>query len=256
MFTRLHKHFGTAGLVVAIVALIAAFGGAAIAAGGLTKPQEKQVTKIAKKYAGKAGPAGLAGPAGPAGLAGPAGPAGPKGDTGSTGATGPQGEPGDPGPEGPSGSPWTIGGVVPEGETLTGSWGINFTTSGIKSFPISFPIPLAEAPEPIIVDNDEQSKPGCPGRGGGEFGDGKPGNKPAIPLADPGKLCVYATQLINSSTTFSFPLTGFFKDEFNEGFDEWELVPGASQTGTILNLECTSQPCVIAGTWAVTAEEA
>ena len=70
MFSRMHDKLGTAGLVVAIVALVFAMVGGAYAAGGLTKQQEKQVTKIAKKYAGKPGAQGPQGPQGPAGLVG------------------------------------------------------------------------------------------------------------------------------------------------------------------------------------------
>ena len=56
MLTQLRSQFGTAGLVVAIVALIAALaGGAYAASGGLTGKQKKEVTKIAKQNAGKPG---------------------------------------------------------------------------------------------------------------------------------------------------------------------------------------------------------
>lgn len=88
MYQRFHDRFGTAGVVIAVIALVVALGGTAIAAGGLTKAQEKQVTKIAKKYAGKAGAPGAPGSAGPQG---PAGPAGGKGDAGGKGATGAKG---------------------------------------------------------------------------------------------------------------------------------------------------------------------
>ena len=56
---------------------------------------------------------------------GPAGPAGANGKDGAQGPEGPQGEEGEkgePGEEGPEGSPWTAGGVLPSGETETGSW--------------------------------------------------------------------------------------------------------------------------------------
>ncbi len=262
MFSPLRNRFGIPGVISVIALVFAMFGGAYAAT---NSERDSKATASAKGKPGprgkpgKPGPAGPQGPAGPAGPAGPSGPQGAKGDKGDTGPKGDKGDKGDKGEKGPKGDKGETGftETLPPGKTETGVLGVSFTTSTIpwKSFPISFPIPLAEAPDPILVDNDEQSKPGCPGRGGGEFGDGKPGNKPTIPLADPGKLCVYMTQLIQASTAFAPPLTGFFKDEFDEVFDEWELVPGASQTGTILNLECTSSPCTIAGTWAVTAEE-
>jgi hypothetical protein len=50
MLSRLHNKVGTAGLVVAIVALVAALAGSAYAAKDvLTKQEKKQVEKIAKK---------------------------------------------------------------------------------------------------------------------------------------------------------------------------------------------------------------
>jgi hypothetical protein len=84
----IREPFGTAGLVVACVALIAALGGTALAAAKLNSTQKKEVEKIAKKYAGAPGAPGAAGPAGPAG---PQGPAGAKGDAGAQGPTGTNG---------------------------------------------------------------------------------------------------------------------------------------------------------------------
>ena len=87
MFTRLRKHLGTAGLLVAVVALVAALGGGAVAAqsggdatasakkkkrgkqGGLNWKQKRQVIAIAKRFA-RSGPAGPAGPAGLQGIQG------------------------------------------------------------------------------------------------------------------------------------------------------------------------------------------
>lgn len=82
----IREPFGTAGLIVACVALIAALGGTALAASGaLTSKQKKEVTKIAKKYAGKPGAAGPQGPAGPLGAPGPAGANGKDGAPGAPG---------------------------------------------------------------------------------------------------------------------------------------------------------------------------
>lgn len=47
MFSKFEQRFGTAGLVVAIVALVFAMVGGAFAATGLTSKQEKEVKKIA-----------------------------------------------------------------------------------------------------------------------------------------------------------------------------------------------------------------
>jgi Collagen triple helix repeat (20 copies) len=139
MFKRIHQKLGTAGFIIAIVALVAAVGGTALAAGGLTKQQEKQVTKIAKKYAGAPGKNGAPGAAGPVG---PAGPAGAKGDTG---AQGPQGVPGTPGAPGAPGTFST--GPLPTGQTLTGAWGTSGAGTSLAS--ISFPISVSPAPKSI-----------------------------------------------------------------------------------------------------------
>jgi len=91
--------FGTAGLIVACVALIAALSGSAIAASGaLTGKQKKEVTKIAKKFAGKNGAQGPAGPQGSIGTQGP------KGNTGASGANGTDGTPGKDGTDGKAGT--------------------------------------------------------------------------------------------------------------------------------------------------------
>ncbi len=170
MFKRIHQKLGTAGFIIAIVALVAAVGGTALAAGGLTKQQEKQVTKIAKKYAGKNGAPGATGPVGPAG------PAGAKGDTGAQGPAGPQG-PG--GPGGPAGSPWTAGGTLPSGSSETGAWSVGTPgTETLYTSSISFGIPLSSAAPAVIMLKKEETNPACPGT-------------PTEPKAEEGKLCIY-----------------------------------------------------------------
>ena len=69
-FSRIHDKLGTAGLVVAVIALVFAMVGGAFAAAGLTTKQKKQVKTIAKKYAGKQGSAGPQGPQGVTGANG------------------------------------------------------------------------------------------------------------------------------------------------------------------------------------------
>jgi hypothetical protein len=56
MISRIHSKLGTAGLVVALVALVVALTGVAFAASGLNSKQKKEVKKIAKQFAGKQGP--------------------------------------------------------------------------------------------------------------------------------------------------------------------------------------------------------
>ncbi len=89
MYRRFHQRFGTAGLLVAITALVLAIGGTALAASGaLTGKQKKEVEKIAKKYAGQPGAPGPAGPAGSNGTPGKDGTNGTNGSNGATGAAG------------------------------------------------------------------------------------------------------------------------------------------------------------------------
>jgi hypothetical protein len=167
MLKRLHDKLGTAGLVVAVVALVAAVTGTAFAAGGLTKKQEKQVVKIAKKYAGKPGPQGPKGDAGPTGAAGPAGPAG---------AQGPKGDTGSQGPEGPPGPTET---VLPPGKTMTGVWsfrGKGETEYWVNiSFPLRLPAGTTKASGPTL----------CPGTA-------------ANPEAARGYYCIYVQQESNT----------------------------------------------------------
>jgi len=102
----IREPFGTAGLVVACIALIAALGGTALAAkGALTGKQKKEVEKIAKKFAGKDGAAGAPGANGTNGANGKdgaEGKQGPEGKAGANGTNGTNGTPGTPGTNGKS----------------------------------------------------------------------------------------------------------------------------------------------------------
>jgi Collagen triple helix repeat (20 copies) len=82
----IREPFGTAGLLVAIVALVAALGGGAYAATGSSAGAK--ATASAKGKQGPRGKTGKTGPAGPAGPVGPAGAPGAKGDPGAPGANG------------------------------------------------------------------------------------------------------------------------------------------------------------------------
>jgi len=168
MVGRIRNRFGAAGLVVAILALVVALAGTAVAAKSVfTKKQEKQIIKIAKQYAGKNGKDGATGPAGSQG------PAGAKGDTGAPGPEGPQGEPGE------NGSPWTAGGTLPSGESLSGHWGTGLS-SGVALTAISFGLPLKAKPTAVVVPSGGEEE-GCPG-------------SVTAPAADPGTLCVYVKE--------------------------------------------------------------
>jgi hypothetical protein len=177
MFKRIHDKLGTAGFAIAIVALVAALTGTAIAAlPGLNSKQKKEVKKIAKSFAGTPGPAGAPGPAGSQGA---------PGDRGATGPEGPQGEEGATGPTGPAGPTET---TLPAGETLTGIW--SFSSPGTIGEFLNISFPLRVTPE---IDNDhviflapgEEDATQCPG-------------EVAEPKAAPGYLCIYARRLENS----------------------------------------------------------
>jgi Collagen triple helix repeat (20 copies) len=96
LYQRFKDRFGTAGVVIGVIALILALGGSAIAAkGGLTGKQKKEVAKIAKKEAKKfAGKPGATGPAGTNGANGT------NGKDGTNGTNGEKGEKGDTGSQG------------------------------------------------------------------------------------------------------------------------------------------------------------
>jgi hypothetical protein len=102
MLRRIREPFGKAGLIVAVVALVAALvGGAYAASGGLTGKQKKEVKKIAKQFAGENG------------APGPAGSQGPKGDTGAAGTNGKDGAPGTNGKDGTNGNDGESVNIIP-----------------------------------------------------------------------------------------------------------------------------------------------
>jgi Collagen triple helix repeat (20 copies) len=277
----IREPFGKAGLIVAILALVLATTGAAFAAkGALTGKQKKEVTKIAKKYAGKPGAPGATGPAGPAGPAGPKGDTGAKGDKGDTGS---QGNPGTPGAAGKSvvltteakGANCADGGTkvevegnvasknyvcngttgftetLPPGETETGTWNI-FASSAAFRFPgalesIAFPIPLAEGGKAFVFNPKATADE--------EFGTSGCSGTLAEPTAPPGVLCVY------TATEEREHVSGTLDAQTTEelSFGQFSSV-GAYLSGVALEGSPgeESVPPVIAeiearGTWAVTA---
>ncbi|MGA8744899.1 MAG: hypothetical protein WB507_03435 [Solirubrobacterales bacterium] len=120
-YTAMHKRLGTAGLAVSVIAIVLALAGGAYAAGGgLSSKQKKEVTAIAKKYAGKPGEPGAkgdAGSAGPAGSNGSKGATGPQGPAGSNGSNGVKGATGPAGPAGSNGSQGATGPAGAKGAT-------------------------------------------------------------------------------------------------------------------------------------------
>jgi Collagen triple helix repeat (20 copies) len=232
MLSKLQNRLGTAGLIVAVVALVAALtGGAYAASGGLSGKEKTEVKAIAKQFAGKKGAKGAKGDPGAPGAVGAVGAAGPQGAPGAAGAAGKEGK------EGPEGQPWVPDNVLPSEATLTGTWGIpQNAPEGKYNAQISFPIPLEEAPEVVFVPEGKYTEPGCPGEVGG------------IPTADAGFLCVYGD---------------VFQETTNEGFYYGVRAPvegefgsyasGANNVGTNFKINCAGF-CFAMGSWAVTAE--
>jgi hypothetical protein len=230
MLQRFQDRVGTAGLVLAVVALVLALGGGAYAASGaLTSKQKKEVTKIAqteaKKYAGKTGPAGSNGSNGAKGDTGATGSEGKQGPQGVQGA---EGKRGPEGPEGLEGSPWTAGGTLPKGATETGTWTMNGGgTAAEQAAPISFPIHLAAplAPGSVHVVAVGDTTTPCKGN----FND---------PSAPAGELCVYITE-VNGAT-----VEGIFNASAQGN--------GASKPGAFLYFENVTAGAAGFGSWAVT----
>jgi len=270
MSNRLREPFGKAGLIVAIVALVAATVGGAYAANhgkrhhkkknqaGLNAKQKKQVRNIAKTEAKKVG-----------GKEGPAGPQGPKGDNGSNGSNGakgdqgiqgPKGDTGNTGPKGDTGEAGMCSEANPEcklasGATLTGVWG---TGGGTISFlPISFPIRVSPAPTALAPYSFAGLEMGAELEDGGYTIYGphpSPGSLPeaeedqdaykaacpgsaAVPKAAGGFLCIYTKE---EYEIYSFAESAPKSEAPNEFgiVAALELEPGAYARGS----------------WAVTAE--
>jgi hypothetical protein len=188
MFKRVHERLGSAGLIIAVVALVAAFTSSAFAGATewkLTKSEVKEVKKIAKKYAGEDGAPGAQGPPGPAGAKGDAGSPGAKGATGPQGVTG---------PEGPAGPTET---TLPFEETLTGVWAFSGQGIGRTEYvPITFP--LRVTPAPAEFENSTNLVEG------NKFTEECPGTL-SDPEAAPGEFCLYVKEIKNAN---GFPNLG------------------------------------------------
>jgi Collagen triple helix repeat (20 copies) len=217
MLHKFQDRIGTAGLIVAIIALVMALGGGAYAASNSGDGSKATASAKAKQGPrGPKGPKGAPGSPGATGAQGPPGPAGPKGDAGEQGEKGIQGiqgkqgekgEKGEQGIQGAPGSPWTAGGTLPSGATETGNWFFNAPAPKVKvdvegstqeiviaqnyyAAPISFPIPLAVELDGAHVHLGFQES-------GGAFEPGAacPG-KVKKPEAAAGELCVYESEAV------------------------------------------------------------
>lgn len=223
MLSRIHEKLGTVGFVLAVVALIAALAGTAFAAAGLNSKQKKEVKKIAKTFAGKPGPAGAQGPKGDTGAQGPKGDTGPKGDAGEKGERGLQGIPGETG----------FTETLPSGETETGTWALGpFAKTALV--PLTFNIPLAEAPEELHFVNEAGEEK----TGEGSFGTAVNCLGSAEePTAPAGEVCVYESANFGGAA----------------GFSGNSVIEALFTAGATFNYGI-AEGQVAEGTWAVTAK--
>jgi hypothetical protein len=254
---RIHDKLGTAGLIVACLALALALGGAATAATG-SNPLSLAAKQAAKKV--------RRGPRGPRGEVGPPGPVGPEGLPGLTGPPGEKGAKGDPGGPGangfsvvsgeePAGANCAAGGSwfeveesgekeyvcngaggsgggsqtdLAPGATMTGTWG--FYTEEKEAW-VNLSFPLRYHDSNILNIRQEGSAPTaqCPG-------------SEENPTAAPATICVYV---------------GFLRGPGEPGsvFTE-ELIPGESGgSGAVFAVSLKSPGLfgIGAGTWAARA---
>lgn len=201
--------FGKAGLTVAILALVMATVGGAYAAGGLTKPQERQVKKIAKKFAGKPGATGPAGSAGAQGPAGSAGAAGKNGTNGANGTNGTNGKSVVTGIEN-AGANCEAGGVWVEvegsgtkkyvcngkdgasgGGTQTGQWSTSGNNEASTFATVSYAVRLEDGPTFNWVGPGGPSTAACPGT-------------VEDPKAASDNLCFYAKEIVGLGNPGAF----------------------------------------------------
>ena len=228
MFSKAHNKLGTAGLAVAIVALVFAMVGGAFAANKVIIKKLSQISpSVQKQLRGKTGPQG---PVGPAGAQGPKGDAGPKGDTGpagsagsagSKGATGPTGPGGSAGPTGPTGPAETN---LPAEKTLKGLWQFQASDTDVAIVTVSFPLRVLPGPDFHYMKPGAAPTAECPGSS-------------ENPQAAPGYFCLYAHVLVNAAaspiTLGAAPSLGYRA--------EWIVTDESKRTFGY-------------GSWAVTAE--
>lgn len=268
--SRLREPFGKAGLIVAIVALVAALVGGAYAASasrhhkkavGLNSKQKKEVKTIAKSFQGN-GPAGPLGPTGANGKDGAAGGQGPKGDTGAQGPQGSAGQSGksvavskiEPGEEaceelggaevkkeGAASGVEVCNGqtgfaeALPPAKSEYGTWSLHREASGSPGLifsDISFVIPYSSEDEGPAIHFVKFEETGVEGCDG----------KWEQPSAAPGNLCIYEGALNNGYT-------------FNAGLTE-VATPAetkAATVGAVFVVEAVAGGAGGFGTWAVTA---
>jgi Collagen triple helix repeat (20 copies) len=304
MFSSFRNRFGIPG-VISVIALVFAMLGGAYAASNSGDSKDAAASAKKKSAKGPRGPKGATGPAGPAGApgakgdTGAAGANGANGSNGATGATGANGTNGQSvtteeifvaedcgdetgvmlksvsgedaicnGEDGEDGSPWTVGGTLPAGETLSGSWAVGILPNAgdqawiSASFNIPLPADLPADNAHFIDQNGKEvvfngttfeveelaSHPNCAGTS-------------VSPTAAPGHFCLYAADevgLKNSTTNEESGLLGSKPGGFTlSSFHKAENGPnkyGVSQAGAIIQVIAQQSGAVANGTWTIRAD--
>jgi hypothetical protein len=249
--------------VIALVAALAGTALAATGLNSTQKKEVKKIAKQFAGKPGATGPAGPQGAAGGTGAKGEQGEKGDKGDPGEPGTAGKNGKSviaeavptGEAECAGLGGSKFHTEGsatitnacngetgfteTLPSGKTETGAWGllshgpyakeeeekIVITKTEVIEIPLSFNIPLSEAPTLVYLKKEETDETHCPG------------GTAATPKAAPGFLCVFeelGIAGITRKTSVSF--NGLYK------------------TGAVLAFSSTEPGLLARGTWAVTGK--
>lgn len=257
MLSRIRDKIGTAGLIVAIVALVAALGGGAYAA-GLTGPEKNLIKQESKKFSKQFSKQfAKPGPAGNAGTNGKDGTNGTNGTDGTDGAAGKSVVVSGTAPgctaggvtvqvEGVSGSAKEVcngvngqtgfTSVLPPGKTETGAFGMtrvdeNLPHAEFVTLSFAIPLPAGETYTINYIDSAGVAKMGnlsnCTG---GSF---------AAPKANAGNLCLYA----NAASSGLLPSGGV-----GAPF-------GQAVSGVTLSMAVAAEGFQ-AGTWAITSKTA
>jgi hypothetical protein len=153
------------------------------------------------------------------------GPAGRNGTNGTNGINGVKGEPGAPG---------SFFGTLPSGKMMLGTFAAQGDVAGQQyrtgvSFLLSLPSSI-KAPNIHYIEEKEAVPSGC-------------GGSVAAPIAAPGNLCIFEGRSVGN---------GANRGEVNPIDDE---APNESMPvfGFGVYSSCETLPCVVEGTWAVTA---
>jgi hypothetical protein len=250
MFSSIRRRFTFANVVLTLVLVFAMTGGAYAAKRYVitsTNQISPKVLKALKGAIGKSGATGATGAIGPAGATGSTGSTGPTGSTGSSGSTGSagtQGLKGETGHEGKEGSPWTAGGTLPKGKSLTGEWNVYTVATAADQNAInsvSFALPLSEAPTVHYIREKEAPPSGCTGN-------------VKEPGAEEGNLCIFTGVEENSLDEYLPGLALPFICRWEEGNGSC-ADDVASRFGFGIKAFAEAEgPVDLAGTWVVTAE--